>query len=86
MSTHYIICGTVPKSGLHQKLISWIYRIKTRGDVSFQLRQRTAGNIELFNAITLLFDTQRTLDVSGKHMQFSVGSVKDIEKALDCTH
>lgn len=28
--------------------------IKTRGDVSFQLRQRTAGHIELFKALTLL--------------------------------
>lgn len=56
--------------------------IKSRGDVSFQLKQRAAGHIELFNAFTLLFSTVRTVELSNGYLQFTVGSVKDIEKVI----
>ena len=58
--------------------------VKSRGDISFQIRQRAEGHIELFKAITLLFNTRRTVEVSpgSKYLQFSVGSVKEIERVV----
>lgn len=57
--------------------------IKARGDVSFQLRQRAEGHIELFKAFTLLFMTNRSVELSKGYLQFTVGSVKDIERVIN---
>lgn len=54
---------------------------KSNQDFSFQLRQRYHPN--LFEAIKLIFDTNRKIEVyKENYMQFSVSSIKDIEKVV----
>lgn len=57
--------------------------VKRRGDVTYQLRQRAIGHIELFKAFTLLFKTKRSVELSKGYLQFVVGSVKDIERVIE---
>lgn len=56
--------------------------IKARGDVSYQLRQRAEGHIELFKAFTLLFGTNRSVESLKGYLQFTVGSVADIQRVI----
>lgn len=57
------------------------FGVKKRGDFFFNIKQRT--HINLFEAIKLVFKTERKLDGIGTpYLQFSVSSVKDIERVI----
>lgn len=56
--------------------------IKNNNDACYQLRQRL--HILLFDAIKLVFDTDRKLDINkDQYIQFSVSSKKDIQTVID---
>lgn len=58
------------------------FYIKTSGEFYFSVRQRT--HTKLFLAFRLLFETTRKIDTSSLgHSQFSVSSVKDLEKVVN---
>lgn len=55
---------------------------KSSGEFFFTVRQRTHET--LFIAFSVIFDTNRKIDVSSKgYSQFSISSVKDIQKVID---
>ena len=58
------------------------FLVKSNQDACFQIKQRT--HINLFEAIKLLFLSNRKLTVEGdKYLQFSVSSKKDIQTVIN---
>lgn len=55
--------------------------IKNNNDGCFQLKQRT--HINLFEAFKLIFNTQRTINITNDHSQFSVSSKNDIQTVIN---